>query len=237
MDDKSSKLCSNGQERIWAHFQNQYPESFDGAKPRMDCIIKKISRKKMASVPRVLNIGIGNGYFEETTKRLGWNIYSLDPDEMAIKRLLEIGVKANKGYIERMPFDDESFDFVIASEVLEHLSEYQFHRGIREVFRVTSQGGWFIGTVPYREDLLLNQVVCPKCEEVFHRWGHKKSFDIKTIRGELSHFFSKVIVKKKAFVGFKDEKFVGILESIARLILAKCGAKIASTNIYFFARK
>jgi SAM-dependent methyltransferase len=237
MNDKNLKLCSNGQERIWAHFQNQCRESFDGAKPRMDYIIREITRKSIASVPRVLNIGVGNGYFEEAAKRVGWNIYSLDPDEMAIKRLSEIGVKAHKGYIEGIPFDDYSFDFVIASEVLEHLSEEQFHKGIREVVRVTGQGGWFIGTVPYCEDLFLNQVLCPKCEEVFHRWGHKKSFDIKTIRDELSHFFSKVVVNKRAFVALKGQNFVGILEGLVRLILAKCGAKIASTNIYFIARK
>ena len=228
---------NNQQNKVWNYYQNRFPESFEGARPRLDYIIKEISKKTNKPTPRVLNIGAGSGYFEETSKRLGWDIYSLDPDADTIKKLNKKGVKGYIGYIEMMPFDDESFDFVVASEVLEHLNDEKFHRGIREVFRVIVQNGWFLGTVPYCENLILNQVVCPKCGEVFHRWGHTKSFNIQTIQNEFSGFFEVAKVKRTAFITFRGRSAAGKIKSLIRLALAKYGSPIAVPNIYFSARK
>lgn len=136
-----------------------------------------------------------------------------------------------------MPFRDASFEFVVASEVLEHLGDDQRVIGIREAVRVLSHRGWFLGTVPYREDLLLNQVICPRCGEVFHRWGHRKSFDMNIVRSELSPLFNDVLVRKTAFVAFRGRTFFGMIKSFLRLILARYGAAIAAPSIYFAARK
>lgn len=222
---------------MWAHFQNTYPQTFEGAKPRLDFIIKEISRKKRSSLPRVLNIGAGNGYFEESIQRLGWDIYSLDPDEATSSRLIAKGIKGYVGYMQQMPFDDKRLDFVVASEVLEHLSDKQRLTGVKEVVRVLAQDGWFLGTVPYSEDLLLNKAVCPECEAVFHRWGHQKSFDIEAVRDDLIPFFREVMVRKTAFVSFRGRTFAGKVKSLVRLILGKYGATIAFPSIYFAAKK
>ncbi|MGM0383526.1 MAG: class I SAM-dependent methyltransferase [Thermodesulfobacteriota bacterium] len=228
---------SSNQNKVWRYFQNISPETFEGARPRLDCIIKEISKKTHTSIPRVLNIGAGDGYLEETARRHGWDSYSLDPDTDTIKKLNEKGIKGQVGYIERMPFDDESFDFVVASEVLEHLNDELCRKAVMEVFRVIVQGGWFLGTVPYCENLLLNQVVCPRCGEVFHRWGHRQSFDIKTIQNELSGLFEIVKLKKTAFVTFRGRSAAGKIKSLIRIVLAKYGSAIAEPNIYFEVRK
>ena len=136
-----------------------------------------------------------------------------------------------------MPFSDGNFDFVVASEVLEHLNDDQLESGIKEIIRALCHDGWFLGTVPYCENLLLNQAICPKCGETFHRWGHKRSFDIKIMREELSQFFSSVVVKRKTFVKFQGRGFAGMVKSLIRLILGICGAQIAAPNIFFLARK
>ncbi len=237
MKNKNYQSWANRQNRVWRHFQNISPETFEGAKPRLNYIIREISRKKIAFMPRVLNIGAGNGYLEESAQQLGWDIYSLDPDGGTINRLTNKGIKGRIGYIEHMPFDDASFDFVIASEVLEHLSDKQRQGGLGEIVRVIVQGGWFLGTVPYCENLLLNHVVCPKCGEIFHRWGHKKSFDIKTIRDELSLFLDVVEVKRTAFVSFRGRSSLGKIKSLIRLVMAKSGLAISVPSIYFVARK
>ena len=237
MNDTILRSCSDSQNKLWAHFQNISPETFEDAKSRLDYILRAISRKKISDVPCVLNIGAGNGYFEECAERSGWDIYSLDPDEMIVDRLLEKGIKASKGHIEQMPFCDGSFDFVVASEVLEHLGDTQFRSGIGEIIRVMSNVSWFLGTVPYCENLSLNQVVCPRCGEVFHRWGHKRSFDTKAIRDELSQSFSDVVANRRTFVRFQGRGIAGIVKSSVRLILGNCGAEIASPNIFFVARK
>jgi len=237
MGNRILETDSSPQDRIWRHFQNRHPEVFEGAKPRMDYIVREISRRKTTSIPHVLNIGAGNGYLEASVTRLGWMMYTLDPDEGTVNWLLEKGIWACRGRMENMPFADDSFDFVIASEVLEHLNAEQFDQGLAEVVRVMRKGAWFIGTVPYCENLVLNEVVCPRCQEVFHRWGHQRSFDLFTMRTELSRFFDETIVKRRGFVLFRGRNCVGKIKSLIRFMLASYGAQIASPNIYFAARK
>lgn len=237
MHDLKPENTSRQQDAIWRHFQNRHPEIFAGAAARMDYILKQISCRKTMAIPRILNIGAGNGYFEENGARLGWEMFSLDPDQGAVNLLLKKGIRAYRGCMEKMPFEDDSLDFVVASEVLEHLDDQQLDEGLAEVVRVMRKGAWFIGTVPYCENLALNEVVCPMCQEVFHRWGHQRSFDLQTMRTELSRFFSAIIVKRTAFVEFKGRRFPGKIKSIVRFILGYYGSPVAVPNIYFAARK
>ena len=226
-----------GQARIWAHFQNDLPGSFDGARPRLNYIIKQIARKGTDLFPRLLNIGAGNGYLEEMAQRSGWDIYSMDPDVPTIGRLIMKGVKGYVGRIEQMPFHSSSFDFVIASELLEHLTDGQRHRAIQEIHRVLKCGGWFLGTVPYNENLLANRVVCPECGVFFHRWGHTKSFDLNMIRTELSVAFEGLEVRRMAFVELRQRPLSRKIRGLIRLVLARHGAEIAFPSIYFSSQK
>jgi len=45
-----------------------------------------------------------------------------------------------------LPFNDNSFDLVVCSEVLEHLHEYK--DAIKEISRVLRPGGQFLASVP-----------------------------------------------------------------------------------------
>lgn len=237
MGDFIREWDSNNQKNIWEYFQNRHTDVFEGGKDRMDYIVKEMSRKKTTSKPRVLNIGAGNGYLESRLNRLKWRVYSLDPDRETIKRLSKKGIMAFQGTMEKMPFDDRSFDFVIASEVIEHLNKTQFQDGLAETERVLKDRGWFIGTVPYCEDLSLNEVVCPRCQHVFHRWGHQRSFDLNLLRQELLRFFYDVRVKRKVFVSFRSRNLPGKIKGLVRIILGHYGVKVAVPNIYFTARK
>lgn len=224
------------QHKIWEKFQNDFPEAFDVAKPRLDFLVRQISRKKLHSKPAVLNIGAGNGYLEETIHQLGWHAYSLDPDQGTVERLKQRDVEAHSGSITKIPFDKDTFDFVVASEVLEHLGDEDRRAAISEIVRVLKDGGWFLGTVPYDENLKENVAVCPQCGEVFHRWGHQKSFDLQALRSELFPLADRTL-KRRTFVDLKTRSTMGKIRGIARLVLAAYGAKIAFPSIYFAAQK
>ncbi len=237
MDRTGGAEPVHSQEKIWQYFQNHGREAFSAAKPRLNYLVKEIARRTATRVPRVLNIGVGDGYFETTAHQRGWEIESLDPDETAIGRLREQGIRGHVGGIERLPFGDETFDFVAASEVLEHLADEQRRRGVREVARVLRRGGWFFGTVPYRERLEDNEAVCPRCGLVFHRWGHQRSFSPDDIRAELAPVFETVVVRRTAFVAFRGRSLRGKVKSLVRLVMARCGAMVAMPTIYFAARR
>ncbi len=220
---------------IWSYFQNEGLASFDVARPRHDYLARKLSRLA-GGAPSLLNIGAGSGYFEGLMKTRGWKVATLDPDARAIRRLQESGVDARCGVIEKMPFDDGSFDFVVASEVLEHLDDRQRALGLREVARLLRAGGTFAGTVPWRENLAAEQVVCPQCTLKFHRWGHLKSFSLETMRAELEAVFGEVAVRRTAYAREQP----GLLRkaaAAARTVVAACGQQLPNLCVYFTARK
>lgn len=237
MSDSSPASGNCGsQEKIWSHFQNADPESFAAAGPRLEYLLRVIARRVRTKTPRVLNIGVGSGHFEQTALARGWEVHSLDPDSQAIERLQGVGVAGHVGYIERMELAADQFDAVVASEVLEHLHDAQRAAGIREIARVLKPDGWFLGTVPYNEDLKAGDVICPCCGALFHRWGHQKSFTLGTIREELGELFELVELRRTAFVSFRDRGLLGKVKSLARLVLAQCGEMIAVPSIYWLAR-
>jgi ubiquinone/menaquinone biosynthesis C-methylase UbiE len=235
IDGKNANTCK--QDAIWNYYQNKRAAEFQGARPRMAFIIKSIQERHRNPGIRLLNIGAGNGDFEKMAASKGWEIYSTDPDEETVNRLKAIGIKAIQGRIEELVFEDEQFDFVVASEVLEHLTTQQSEEGLAEIHRVLRPGGWFIGTVPYKENLGSNIVYCPNCNSEFHRWGHMRSFDLKSLRDDLNSLFNCVLVKRTAFVSLHGNGFWGIVKGGVRIVLAKLGEEIAVPSIFFMARK
>jgi len=51
-----------------------------------------------------------------------------------------------QGSVYTLPFEDNSFDLVFCSEVLEHLENYD--HAIQEIYRVLKPGGFFLPSVP-----------------------------------------------------------------------------------------
>jgi SAM-dependent methyltransferase len=228
------------QRRMWAFHQNENVASFSGAAPRLQGLARtvfRLARRQGIAGPAVLNIGVGNGYLEELILRGGGNAYSVDPDERALKRLAEKGVKCHVGSIENLPFADETIDTVVVSEVLEHLDDVECSNGLAEIRRILKSGGYIIGTVPYREPMQQSITMCPHCGEVFHRWGHKKAFDLADVTQELAQHFHIKRVTRTAFVSFSRGSALGLAKSVVRYALAKLGEAVAVPSIYFVAQK
>jgi SAM-dependent methyltransferase len=200
-------------------------------------MVRQIARRCHGlSRPRILNIGIGNGHLEKVALARGWIVHALDPDPASCERLAALGIHAHPGTMRTIPLDTATLDAVVASEVLEHLNDAERREGLAEIARVLKPDGWFLGSVPDREELALGQVVCPQCGIVFHRWGHLRSFDRRSIGAELTPWFDVECLRRTAFVSFGDRRLTGKLKSLARLILAKCGQPVAVPTIYWAAR-
>ena len=225
------------QRRIWQHFQNAAPESFAAAHPRLEFLLRQIERRAAGQKPAVLNIGIGDGYFERQALARGWQVYSLDPDATAVDRLKGEGIHAQVGFIEQVLLADKSLDFVVASEVLEHLTTQQRAAGLDEISRILRPGGCFLGTVPHAENLAEQETVCPHCGEVFHRWGHQASFTLSSVRELLATRFKIASLQRTAFVDLWGRGLRGFVKGALRLALAKLGEPIAVPVIWWVARK
>lgn len=227
------------QQIIWQHFQNQSPEIFRQAEGRLQFLARELKRRRERGA-RVLNVGVGAGFFEELMSSFGMDVFSLDPDEETIKRLnLRPWMKgqARVGYLESIPFAGEAFDAVVVSDVLEHLSDELLRKALGEIHRVLGQGGIIMGTVPARENLNQQMTVCPHCGESFHRWGHQQSFDEERIRALLSEHFRVEAVQERFMPprAHLSRKERGVF--LLKQFLLRAGMTWPGSSLYFRAAK
>lgn len=223
------------QEAIWDYHQNEGIASFDGAKSRLRFLVKEIAEAK-----DVLNIGIGSGYFEVEAQRNGMRVFSLDPSKRAVESLrerLQLGDRAQVGYSQQMPFADAHFDAVVASEVLEHLSDEDLAGTLREIARVLKPGGKFVGTVPAREQLAEQTIVCPCCSKQFHRWGHHQSFTIARMRATLADLFRVESLSEVYFAPWNILNLKGRMLCAIKVGLLTLGVHGSDEKILFRASK
>jgi len=226
------------QTKIWEYFQNhgETGGSFDNAKPRYEFLARRVAPGSHA-----LNVGVGRGGLEDLLIKKGVVVSCLDPSESSIERIRRehgIGHRAQVGHSQAMPFADNQFDVVIMSEVLEHLISNDLITTLGEVRRVLKPHGLFVGTVPANENLADYHVVCPKCGEAFHRWGHVQSFSVDRMRDVLvEHHFAVRKIYVRAFPSWRRNGLNNLVKSLIRYVLGKMGSPIASPNIYFEASR
>lgn len=227
------------QDKIWHFFQSESPEVFRNSEGRLRYLALQVKRKTKNS-PKVLNIGIGGGLFEEMAIKLRLDVYSLDPDKESIARLekhSEMKGRAKVGNLQSIPFAEEAFDAVVVSEVLEHLTDTALEKALSEIHRVLLHGGFIIGTVPARENLIEQLVVCPHCNEKFHRWGHLQSFDKARMTTLLSNYFQVDVIAEKYLDAWSQLNWKGKAISLLKRSLLVIGIRGDGNSLYFSAVK
>jgi len=143
---------------------------------------------------RILDVGCGEGrHTWEACKRNNCLVYALDIDEANLKKahyalylLKERGeTKGNwtiiKGDIVCLPFKDASFDKVVCSEVLEHISDDIL--AIRELVRVLKDDGILAVSVPS----YLTESLCWKLARDYHDkpGGHVRVYKAREVISKL----------------------------------------------------
>lgn len=127
--------------------------------------LKDISRDA-----HILECGCGSGYFAMELLKAGFvNVYETDNDEFIIfDEVRSSGnfLKADLSF-DRLPFEEGSFDLIIALQVLEHV-ENPWH-ATREFFRVLKKGGLCIISIPRADALSYRwSYLIRKTPDIFH---------------------------------------------------------------------
>lgn len=105
---------------------------------------------------KLLNIGIGNGYLETQflQKKANFKLHGIDISKRTIdilnKNIIGDFKVAN---ITKIPFSDNLFDYIIALDVLEHLSNNELNIGMKEICRIIKRDGTLILSVPINENI------------------------------------------------------------------------------------
>jgi SAM-dependent methyltransferase len=95
---------------------------------------------------RVLDLGCRYGALTRAYAE-GNDVVGVDVDRDALAEAAELGIETVWADVEEpLPFPDESFDAVVAGELIEHLRDPE--RLVAEARRVLRPGGAFVGSVP-----------------------------------------------------------------------------------------
>lgn len=198
------------------NFHKEYKGGYAGDVSAPEII--RLSRKYIQG--RVLDVGSGSG-----------TLVNLIPNAVGVD-LVPKHANSVKADITNLPFKDGSFDTAFCTELLEHLCDKDLDQGLNEIGRVLSEEGHLIVTVPYKENLEENMVVCPNCSAKFHRWGHMQTFDEEKISIILRNNFD--IVKLKILpIGFMARH--KLLKHF-RIFLEKIGF-LSQKSLFFVSKK
>lgn len=157
--------------------------------------------KTIATIPEgietVLDLGCGDG---KITNRISRH-YSVWAADISVQELSKVSsdlrVCCSAEYI---PFKDASFDLVLATELLEHIPDQQYHTVLKEIQRVAKK--YILISIPYKESLLKGLTKCRFCGMIYHISWHQRSYDLESA--------------KSLFPGWKIDKIVGISQRTER---------------------
>jgi SAM-dependent methyltransferase len=108
---------------------------------------REIARLGLDRSSPVLDVGSGTGSSLAMLREAGYlNVAGLDLRPEAIAFCAEKGFEVKLGNATALPFPDDSFELVLATDVIEHLDADL--NGLEEVNRVVKPGGHALVTVP-----------------------------------------------------------------------------------------
>lgn len=145
---------------------------------------------------RLLEIGGGNGLQAKLLDDMGFEVVSIDP---APRQPSHFPIQA--GDCTKIEFDDDSFDVVFSSNVMEHVVDLS--KGLVEMKRVLKPGGIMIHTMPTPTSTVLTMFVQP-----------------------IGYIFGLCFVAKEGWSFIQSR----LLKLIGKSKSQKCSSQIASKN-------
>jgi 2-polyprenyl-6-hydroxyphenyl methylase / 3-demethylubiquinone-9 3-methyltransferase len=121
----------------------------------------------------VLEVGCGGGILSEEIARMGFITTGIDPSEQSLNSAInhskesKLKIKYEKGAGENLPFQKNSFDFVLCCDVLEHV--HDLPKVISEISRVLKSGGIFIYDTFNRT--FISKISAIKILQEWKRWA------------------------------------------------------------------
>jgi SAM-dependent methyltransferase len=120
---------------------------FVGRRAILESFLRTICSKLKTqdSTLSILDVGCGTGANLEMLARFG-TAEGVDVSDDALEFCRQKGLKVQKGLVETLPYEDNSFDLTTALDVIEHLDDDI--AGLKEMYRVTKPGGYSLIFVP-----------------------------------------------------------------------------------------
>lgn len=164
-------------EAFW-NFESRYPKRYFTYHYGVEMV-----RQLGPFLPRdgsILDYGCGAGHMLRELVERGYRTGGTDSSDRALERVnAELGGRGNFLGAYRPEVLQEQgrrFDAVLVLEVVEHLYDDGLDWLLDTVQRLVTAQGHIVFTTPNEERLEDSQLLCPCCDQVFHRWQHVRSW-------------------------------------------------------------
>jgi SAM-dependent methyltransferase len=121
----------------------------------------------------ILDVGVGLGRLLSQLPLL--QRYGMDISFSYLKRAKAKNLEVCYSRIEDMPYKEDTFDIITATDVLEHVTDLNL--ACKKILSVLKPGGVLVVRVPYREDL--SAYLEP---EYPYKYAHLRNFDESNLR-------------------------------------------------------
>ncbi len=152
--------------------------------------------EKYRKTNKILDIGCGNGFFLETAKEQGWDVYGTEYSEKAIEIIQQKGIKSIKGELNINDFNNDMFDVITSFEVIEHINNHIDE--IKKIKTLLRVGGAFYITTPNFNSL--SRYLLKEKWNIIGYPEHLAYFTSKTLNKLLTdNNFKKIYIKTTGF--------------------------------------
>lgn len=178
--------------------------------------IKKSMLGKAFKEKKLLDIATGSGYIAIEMAKLGLQVTACDLSSQAIKNLekykRQFNLKNLKLIVckaEELPFKNQTFDYITANAILEHIPEEQ--RAIDEWKRVLKKKGKMFIAVPLKLRYIWPFLWLPN---MIHdkRIGHLRRYDLPTLKKKFN-----LIIKKYFYTGHLIKVYPIIVSKLVKI--------------------
>ncbi len=175
-----------------------YDQEYYGQKglwksPLSSKIVLERVNKTISLVPKdvktVLEVGCGNGQLINKLHKGGFDCYGVDVSEEGLKYVKCKKKLMNADYLY---FKDNSFDLVICSDVLEHLSLEVYKKTLDELMRVSKK--YILITTPYKQCLREGFTKCQDCGTIYHANRDLRIFNENSYKSLFTNFNLKKLI-------------------------------------------
>lgn len=174
--------------------------------------------KLCGSGNKILDIGSGNGKLAFAMAEKKNQVIGLDISKVAINiaqdRLKKLNqklpVEFKHGDARKLTFDDDSFDFIVSQDLVEHITEADFKLHLNEVYRVLKPGGRYLFWTPsalkggsshglHIKEYTINELdTIIKDTKFNYTWYDLRFYKIKLIIGIAQKYISPIKVYENA---------------------------------------
>lgn len=179
---------------------------------------------------RILDVGCGKAWVAQLFCPDGYEVVSMDISLRNTSKALEVYPYENHHAVVadafNLPFRNNSFDYIVASEIIEHV--YDPEKFIWNLFNSLKPGGKLIVTTPYKEKIQYS--LCVHCNKPTPVHAHLHSFDEKMLESfytqddleewRFNTFGNKLLIhlRMHTFLKFLNFKLWKMIDDISNII-------------------